>query len=137
MRQLPDYPLWLGHVGYVRDLRAVLSAGILTLVDLAVNEPPLTLTRELVYCRIPILDGEENPPWLLRLAVDTVANLIRSQTPTLLFCSLGMSRTPVVAGAAIATVRGIPLADGLAIAVNGGRSDVTPGLFESVRRAIQ
>lgn len=137
MRRLSDFPLWLGHVGDARDLRAVLSAGVLALVDLAVNEPPLTPTRELVYCRFPIVDGEENPPWLLRLAVDATANLIRSETPTLLFCSHGMSRTPVIAGAAIATVRGLSLADGLALAVNGGRSDVTPGLFEAVRQAIR
>src|SRR5205085_1881187 len=35
MRQVPGCSLWLGHVGDARDLRGVLSAGILAVVDLA------------------------------------------------------------------------------------------------------
>src|SRR5207244_524756 len=90
MRQLSGLPLWLGHVGDARDLRAVLSAGILAVVDLALNEPPVRITRELVYCRFPLLDGMGNPPWLVRAAVDTVARLLRAGTPTLVYCSGGM-----------------------------------------------
>ncbi len=62
MRQIPPYSLWLGHAGHVRDLRTVLAAGIVALVDLALDEPPASLTRELVYCRFPLVDGPGNPP---------------------------------------------------------------------------
>ena len=78
MRQIPGYSLWLGHVGDVRDLRGIHTAGILAIVDLAMNETPATVTRELAYCRFPLIDGSGNPRWLLRAAVETVACLLRS-----------------------------------------------------------
>src|SRR5579864_520702 len=106
MRQIAGFSLWLGHVGDVRDLRAVLASGVLAVVDLALNEPPATVTRELVYCRFPLIDGAGNPPWLLRAAVDCVAHLLHSGTPTLVYCGAGMSRSPCIAAAAIASVRG-------------------------------
>ncbi len=40
MRRVPGYSLWLGHVGDVRDLRGIHAAGILAVVDLAIDEPP-------------------------------------------------------------------------------------------------
>src|SRR4051812_5105895 len=110
MRQVPGLPLWLGHVGDARDLRGVLSAGIQAVVDLALNEPPVNFTRELVYCRFPLLDGGGNPPWLVRAAVGTLTEFLRSGTPTLLYCSAGMSRTPVIAAAAVVRFQGCSLA---------------------------
>src|SRR5262245_17438832 len=101
MRPIPGCSLRLGHVGDVRDLRAVHRAGLLALVDLAVNEPPLAVTRELVYCRFPLVDAPGNPPWLLRAAVETTAGLLRDDVPTLLFCAHGLSRTPAVAASAL------------------------------------
>jgi hypothetical protein len=47
------------------------------------------LTRELVYCRFPLVDGAGNPPWLLRAAVETVAGFVRAGVPTLVFCGPG------------------------------------------------
>src|SRR5689334_1529287 len=114
MRQIPSCSLWLGHAGDARALRGVLSAGILAVVDLAVNEPPAPVTRELVHCRFPLLDGPGNSPWLVRLAVLTVAELVRVGVPTLVSCSAGMSRSLVIAGATVAQVRGFSLAEGLA-----------------------
>jgi hypothetical protein len=73
MRQVPGYALWLEHVGDARDLRTVLSTGILAVVDLALNEPPATVTRELAYCRFPLLDGSGNAPWLVRAAAKKLA----------------------------------------------------------------
>jgi hypothetical protein len=102
VRKIEPYLLWLGHVGHVRDLRGVFTAGVAALVDLAMNEPPATITRELVYCRFPLADGSGNAPWLLHAAIDATAGLLRSGTPTLVFCSNGMSRTPAIAAAAIA-----------------------------------
>src|SRR4051812_27081752 len=106
MRAIPGHPLWLGHVGDARDLRRVLSAGIRALVDLALNEPPAAVTRELVYCRFPLVDGAGTPPWLLRSAIQAVAGLLRGGIPTLVFCGGGMSRSPAIAAAALSLVSG-------------------------------
>jgi hypothetical protein len=133
MRQVPGYPLWLGHVGDVRDLRTILSTGILALVDLALNEPTTTVTRELVYCRFPLLEGSGNPPWLLRTAIDTLAGLLRSGTPTVLFCGAGMSRTPIIAAAAVAQVRHCSLAEAVDVVMQSGPADLSPGLLAEVQ----
>lgn len=136
MRQVPGYPLWLGHVGDVRDLRGVLDAGILAVVDLAINEPPAQVTRELAYLRFPLVDCAGNPPWLVRAAVEAVAGLLRSQTPTLVYCAGGMSRTPCIAGAALALVRKCTMAEGLTLAASVGPHDVSPALWEEVRQSL-
>jgi protein-tyrosine phosphatase len=136
VRQVAGYALWLGHVGNVRDLRGVLAAGVRAVVDLALNEPPAAITRELVYCRFPLTDGPGNPPWLLRLAVETLADLLRSGTPTLVYCSAGLSRSPALAAAAIAQVRGCLPAEGLAVVVQSGAADVSPGLWSEVQAVL-
>jgi hypothetical protein len=137
MRQVRGYPLWLGHVGDVRDLRAVLSTGILAVVDLALNEPPATVTRELVYCRFPLLDGSGNAPWLLRAAVETVAGLLRSKTPTLLFCGAGVSRTPIIAAAAIAHLRSCSLTEAVSVVAQSGPADLSAGLLAEVQVLLE
>src|SRR3954470_4304935 len=104
-------------IGDARDLSGLLSAGITAVVDLALNEAPVPLARELVYCRFPLIDGGGNPRWLLRTAVEAVAGFLRAGVPTLVYCGACMSRTPSVAGAAIALVRGCPPAEGLALAL--------------------
>src|SRR5262249_49492037 len=128
--------LWLGHAGDGRDLRAVHGAGLLALVDLAVNEPPVAVTRELVYCRIPIVDSSGNALWLLRAAIETTAGLLRAGVPTLLFCANGMSRTPAIAGVALALTRGLPPEEGRALVARAGPCDVSPGLWHDVRAAV-
>ena len=135
MRPVAGYRLWLGHVGDARDATGLHSAGIAAVVDLALNEPPSTPTRDLVYCRFPLIDGGGNPTWLLRAAVETVAGFLRAGVPTLVFCGAGLNRTPAVAGAAIARVRGCPAEEGLAFAVENGPADVTPALWRDVRAA--
>ncbi|HWG43488.1 MAG TPA: hypothetical protein VN688_11935 [Gemmataceae bacterium] len=133
MRQLPGFSLWLGHAGDVRALRAVLSAGILAVVDLALNEPPAHITRELVYCRFPLVDGSGNPPWLLTAAIDCVTSLLRSDTPTLVACGAGMNRSPAIAAAAIARVRHCSPEEALLLVSESGPVDVSPGLWNDVQ----
>jgi hypothetical protein len=63
VRQIVPYPLWVGHAGDARDTGALLATGLLAVVDLALAEPPVPVTRELAYCRFPMVDGPGNPPW--------------------------------------------------------------------------
>jgi hypothetical protein len=133
LRKVDGYPLWIGHVGDVVDPGRIASLGILAVVNVAANEPPASLSRDLTYCRFPLIDGPGNPPWLLRAAIETVACLLRSGTPTLVYCGVGMSRSPCVAGAAIARVRGCPLEEGLKIAAQSGPADVSVSLWSEIR----
>jgi protein-tyrosine phosphatase len=137
MRRVRDYSLWLGHVGDARDQGVLFAAGVEAVVDLALDEVPVPLARELVSCRFPLIDGVGNPRWLLRAAVETVAGLIRAGVPTLVYCGAGMSRTPAVAGAAIALVRGCPPAEGLALVLQSGAADVSPALWSEIRAATR
>jgi hypothetical protein len=117
-------------------LNQVCEAGIEAVVDLALNEPPVVLTREMAYCRFPLIDGGGNPPWMLCAAVETVARLIRSEVRTLVYCGACMSRTPVVAAAAVAAVSGKSLAESLALVVNSGAADISPVFWKELLEAI-
>jgi hypothetical protein len=132
MRQIHPHALWLGHVGDVRDWRAVFDAGIQAIIDLAGNEPPATPPRDLSYQRFPLVDGPGNPDWLLKLACATISELQRSGIPTLVYCSAGMSRSPAIAAAAISVVTNRSLDEALDIVRQAGDIDVSPGLWASV-----
>jgi hypothetical protein len=136
MRHVEGYSLWLGHVGDVDDPRRIITAGILAVVDVALNESPASLPRDRTYCRFPLIDGTGNPSWILRTAVETVACMLRVGTPTLVYCSAGLSRSPCVAGAAIAIVRGCSLDEGLKLVLQSGPADVSPGLWSEIRAAF-
>ncbi len=131
-RQIAPYSLWVGHAGLVRDLRRVRNAGIVAVVDLAIDEPPLVVGRELIYCRFPLMDGAGNPRGLLRAAIDTVASLVRSGTPALVFCSAGMSRSPAIAAAGVSVVSGRPMEECLREVARTGPTDVSPALWSAV-----
>ena len=132
MHQIAPYRLWLGHIGDARDLRAVLSHEIAAVIDLALNEPPLILSRELTYCRFPLVDGAGNPPWLLRAAIQMTAGLLRSDVPALVVCSMGMSRSPAIGAAALSLFTTQPPEECLAVALRSRPADVSPGLWRDV-----
>ena len=136
MRQVAGQKLWLGHAGDLRDPRAVLAAGIEAVVELADNEQMAALPRELVRCTFPLSDGGINPSWLLRLASDSVAALLRGGVPTLVCCSNGMSRSVCIAAGAVAVVKGRPLDEALRVVVASGPADVSPGLLTQLRDAL-
>ena len=124
--------LWLGHAGDVRDVRPLMESGIAAVVDLAINEPQPRLPREMVYCRFPLVDGEGNRAELLRLAIDTLAVLLRSRIPTLVYCSAGMSRSLAVAAAAWAAVHGFTPSHSLLVLSKSCAHDVSPTLWRDV-----
>ncbi len=136
MRQIPEYALWIGHAGDVRNLPAIHEAGIVAVVDLAVQEPPGPIARDLLIARFPIVDGPGNPPWMLRAAVDLAAGLVADRVPTLIGCGAGMSRSPCIAAAAIARVLGIPADEGLALVLRSAPADVAPGLWAEIRSLV-
>jgi protein-tyrosine phosphatase len=135
MRQVAGFPLWIGHVGDVRDTRVLFSTGIRAVIDLALNELPAALPRELVYCRFPLIDGVGNPPWLMQAAVDCVASFLLSGTPILVYCGAGMSRSPCIAAAAITRVRSCSADEALLVIAASGAVDVTPGFWAEVKAA--
>ncbi|MFC1759305.1 protein phosphatase [Planctomycetota bacterium] len=94
--------IWLGHAFDVRQPRELFDHGISAVVDVAYEESPAQLPRQLVYCRFPLNDGEGNDPMLIRLAVDSVVNCLSIGMPTLVACSAGMSRSPSIAAVALA-----------------------------------
>lgn len=136
MRRVPGYALWIGHAGDVRNLPGLHAAGIAAVVDLAVQEAPGPIARDLLHARFPLVDGSVNPPWMLRAAVEMVARLVRERVPTLVGCGAGMSRSPCIAGAAVARVRGCPADEGLAIVLESAPADVSPAFWNEAREAI-
>jgi hypothetical protein len=136
MRQVAGRALWLGNAGDLRNPGAVLAAGVTAVVELADSEPFAALPRDLVRCRFPLSDGGENPRWLLRMAADSVAALLRAGAPVLVCCSAGMSRSVSVAAGGVALAEGSPLAEALAAVVGVGPADVSPGLLTQVRESL-
>jgi protein-tyrosine phosphatase len=136
MRPVAGRSLWLGHAGDLRDPRAVLDAGIEAVVELADSEPLAVLPRELVRCRFPLSDGGDNPAWLLRLAAESVAALLRAGVPTLVCCSAGMSRSVCVAAAGIVMAEGGSFADAIVSVVGSGPADVSPRLVVQFQQVL-
>jgi hypothetical protein len=135
MNQIHPFALWLGHAGDGRNVKLLLDSGIAAVVQLAAEEPVLQLPRELIYCHLPLLDGAGNDPRLLALAVHTVARCCTMQLPTLVCCGGGMSRSPVIAAAALAVVHKEPPEKWLKHITQGHGCDVTPGLWNEIVRS--
>ncbi len=124
--------LWIGNRNEARETSQGLGNGIEALVDLALEELPPRVTRELVYCRFPMIDGSGNPPRLLRAAVETVASLIEKRIVTLVFCGAGMSRAPAIVAAALAVSRGSSPDEALKSLAAGRPHDVSGALWTVV-----
>lgn len=136
MRQVTGRLLWVGHAGDTRDPRSVMDAGIEAVVELADSEPLAALPRELIRCRFPLSDGGDNPSWLLQLAAETVAALLRGRVPTLICCGCGLSRSVCVAACGVALAERCPLDEALKAVVGSGPADVSPGLLAQFRAAL-
>ena len=129
--------MWVGHAGDLRDARAVFAAGVQAVVELADSELMAVLPRDLVRLRFPLSDGGDNPPWLLRLAAESVAALLRAGAPVLVCCSAGMSRSVAVAAAGVAIAERRALANCIIEVVGSGPADMSPGLLAGMRDALE
>jgi hypothetical protein len=124
--------LWLGNAFDLRDPRRLLNVGIEAVVDLAYEEPPAALPRDILYCRFPLNDGAGNRPEWLVTAIETVGRLIQRHVPTLVACGAGMSRSPAVVAAALATVRRESPESCLRELTAGRAHDVSPAFWGDV-----
>src|ERR1700682_468178 len=113
MREAITNCLWLGNAMDARDTSAVLGLRIIAIGDRAMEEPPIQFPRDIVYCRIPLVDGSGNRPEIIRAAVELTASLIDSRVPTLVACGAGMSRSPIIVAAALSKVDGRSLEQAL------------------------
>jgi protein-tyrosine phosphatase len=129
MRRIDNLPLWIGTARDARDIKVVLDHGIEAVIDLALEERPVSPTRDLVYLRFPLLDGLGNPPWLLRAAVSALEELMRNGVQTLVACGAGMSRSPALVAAMLGKFKGIEPTEALVSVSSGGPFDVSPGLW--------
>ena len=134
MREILPERLWLGNAADVRNVEAVTRADIAAVVDLAAEQQMPTLPRGMIYCRIPVVDGQPDAYVTLRAAIETTAMLLRAEVLTLVCCGAGMSRSPAVAAAAMAVVWGGDPDDRLREIALGHPHDVSPQLWQDVRR---
>lgn len=137
MREVLSQLLWIGNARDARNVKGVLDLGITAIIDLALEEPPVSFPREIVYCRLPLIDGEENNPATLQTAIETVARFIQADVPTLVACSGGMSRSPAIAAAAMSKINSIPFADTIEQIAATGPCDVAPGLWNEIQTLLE
>lgn len=133
---IPDV-LWIGHAGDARDLKKIMAMGIELLIDLAIEEPPVVLPRDVAYCRFPIHDGNGNSPEMLISAIDTAARFVRANRRTLVACSAGMSRSPAIAAAVISRLDNIPPEEVIQRVATTGPCDISPRLWSEVCKFLK
>lgn len=136
MRQIDSILLYLGNALDARDLRRLYELEIAAVVDLAIEEPPVQLGRDIAYCRFPMTDGAGNSLALIRIAIDTAASFVQSGVPTLIACGAGMSRTPAIAAAALSMVDDCPFDACLSALADSGPHDISPLFLDEVRKAL-
>lgn len=136
MREVIARLLWVGNARDGHNVSGILRKRIKAVVDLAMEEPPILFPRDIVYARLPLLDGVGNNTAIIRAAVSTTAALIAGRVPTLVTCGGGMSRSPAIAAAALACARGQPIDEALLDLATHGPHDVTPGLWAEIQSAL-
>ena len=125
--------LFIGNAIDARDQRRLYDNRIAAVVDLAVNESPAQLARAMIYCRIPIIDGDGNPNTAIRTAVRCVVTLIGNNFRTVVACIAGMSRSPAIAAAAMAILTKTEPDDCLTKITSEAPHNVSPILWSRVK----
>ena len=132
MNQVAPRRVWIGHGGEGHDFTQILDLGIEAVVELAEEEPSFPTRRDMIACRFPLIDGSGNRPEVLELAVATLARLIAADVPTLVCCSMGLSRAPALVAAALARVERTSHHECLKRVTWHHPSDVSPGLWQEL-----
>ena len=126
--------LFIGDAISARDLKQIYDREFAAVLDLAANETPAVLGRDIIYCRFPLSDDDSNKDDIVTAAIECLCSLIRRDYRTLVACSAGMSRSPVIAAAALAILSGSSLGDSLVQITANAPHDVSPTFFSSVQR---
>lgn len=137
MREIIPQTLWIGNARDARNVKSVLDLGISAIIDLAMEEPPVTFPREIVYCRLPLVDGEENNPPVLQTAIETLVRFIEAEVPTLVACSGGMSRSPAIVAAALSKINATSFDEAIKQIASIGPCDVAPGLWNEIQTLLE
>jgi len=128
--------LFLGNALDARDLRRLHELQIAAVIDVALEEPPAQLSREIAYCRFPLTDGGCNPPWLLRAAIETTLSLLDESITTLVACSGGMSRSPSIVAAVLSIAHRREASECLLELVRNHPHEVSPPLWTDVKELV-
>ncbi len=133
MHEVITNQLWLGTAADARNFQGIVERGIISVVDLAMEEATIHFPRDIVYCRIPLVDGGGNRPEIIMVAVQLTSSLIATGVPTLVACSAGMSRSPAIVAAAIANIGDATMQEALEEITAGVAHDVSTSLWAEVR----
>jgi protein-tyrosine phosphatase len=90
----------------------------------------------LIRCRFPLSDDAENPPWLVRLTIQSVAAILVARVPLLVCCSAGMSRSVCITAAGLALAEKMSIDDALKEVIGTGPADVSPGFYLKVLEMV-
>jgi protein-tyrosine phosphatase len=137
LREVIPSQLWIGGVGDIVDPRSLYESGVEAILHLAASTLPTKLSREIVYCRVPIIDGAENSPERLKFVIETGVMLVKNKVPTLIACSAGMSRSPSITAAVLSVIQQKSADEVLEEILKDSPADVSPVLWEAVKTAVQ
>ena len=126
--------LYIGDAISARDLKQIYDHEFAAVLDLAANEPPAVLGRDIIYCRFPLSDDESNDDEIISAAIMSLQLLMERHFRSLVACSAGMSRSPLVAAAAVSLLCHDSFSDWLARMTVDAPHDVSPTLYASVKR---
>ena len=126
--------LYIGDAISARDVKQIYDHQFSAVLDLAANEPPAVLGRDIIYCRFPMSDDNSNDDALISSAIVCLHSLLERQFRTLVACSAGMSRSPLIAAAAISLLTRDDFTDCLARLVADAPHDISPTLLSSVNQ---
>jgi hypothetical protein len=133
MRCVIDEVLWIGNAADGRNVPKLFELGFNVVVDLAVDEAPAILPRELIYLRFPIHDGIGNDLSVLAVAIRTVALVLSTEgLKILVCCSAGLSRSPAIVAAAVANSTNQTPGEALSLMMSRTTCDVSPGLWSEI-----
>src|SRR5262245_43013532 len=133
MRQIQPHLLWLGHANDGRDYQLLLDTGIQAIVQVAAEEAALQPPREILYFRMPLVDGPGNDLKHLSLAVTTVANLLEKRVPRLVCVRAGLGRSPANVSAGLSMVYQENLDDCLKQVAEHLPAGVAPGFWNDIK----
>ena len=136
MNQIPPHALWIGTTGDLRDLRRLYDLGIRAVMHVAYEEPPLTLPHDFVACRFPLVDGGDNPPDVLSLAITTLTHFLERKFACLICCQASLSRSPIIAAAALARFTATTFDECMALIAQHHPCAIHPELLAQVRSLL-